>query len=189
MEVKALIQTGLENVKRSIDRALEGLTPAEIKWQPRADANSIGIILFHVARSEDGSIQSMLQSKPQLWESGKWYQKLKKAIDDRGAHYTEQQVAAFIVPDMKDLLGYFEAVHAQTFEYLKTLTPDKLDQKVNLPPMGPPPQRAPGGQAGPPRRPPFEPIVGSILLHTVTHLAQHAGEISYLRGLQRGMDK
>jgi len=28
-----------------------------------------------------------------------------------------------------------------------------------------------------------------MLLMTVTHSAQHAGEISYLRGLQRGMDK
>jgi hypothetical protein len=28
-----------------------------------------------------------------------------------------------------------------------------------------------------------------MLLMTITHLAQHAGEISYLCGLQRGMDK
>jgi hypothetical protein len=46
----------------------------------------------------------------------------------------------------------------------------------------------PAGNA-PPRRPPFEPIVGLMLMHEVTELAGHAGEISYIRGLQRGMDK
>jgi len=46
----------------------------------------------------------------------------------------------------------------------------------------------PAGNAHP-RRPSVEPIVGSMLMHEVTELAEHAGEISYLRGLQRGMDK
>ena len=46
----------------------------------------------------------------------------------------------------------------------------------------------PAGNA-PPRRPLFEPITGAMLMHEVTELAGHAGEISYLRGLQRGMDK
>jgi len=40
----------------------------------------------------------------------------------------------------------------------------------------------------PPKRP-FNPIVGSMLVHEMTELAGHAGEISYIRGLQRGMDK
>ena len=53
MEMNELIQNGLENSKRVIDRTLDGLTPAELKWQPRPDANSIGLILFHCIRSED----------------------------------------------------------------------------------------------------------------------------------------
>jgi len=42
MEMNELIQNGLENEKRVIDRTLDGLTPAELKWQPRPDANSMG---------------------------------------------------------------------------------------------------------------------------------------------------
>jgi len=84
MEMKELIQNGLENVKRGFDRTLDGLTPAELKWQPRPDANSIGLILFHSIRTEDSSIH-MLQGKLQLWESGEWYQKFHKAINDGGA--------------------------------------------------------------------------------------------------------
>ena len=185
MEMNELIQNGLENSKRVIDKTLDGLTAEELKWQPKPDANSIGLILFHMIRIEDSMVHR-IQGKPQIWETEKWYQKFNKTIEDGGAHYTAEQVAAFVVPDIKDLLAYSEMVRKNTLEYLKGLKPKDLDKKVNLPP--PPPSTAmPAGNAG--RRPPFEPIVGSMLMHEVTELAGHAGEISYLRGLQRGMDK
>ena len=190
METKELIQIGLANVKRALDRTLDGLTPAEVKWQPRPDANSIGIILFDIARSEDASIQSRLQGKPQLWEAEKWYQKLNKAASDTGGHYTAEQVAAFVVPELKDLQDYAEAVRQRALEYLKDLAPADFDKKVVLPPMGPPPGSIPAGAPNQPRVSPFRDMtVGSMLMMNVTHFAQHAGEISYLRGLQRGMNK
>ena len=185
MEMNELIQNGLENSKSVIDRTLDGLTPAELKWQPRPDANSIGLILFHCIRSEDRLIH-ILQGKPQLWESEKLYQKFNKTIEDGGAHYTAEQVAAFVVPDVKDLLAYSEMVRKNTLEYLKGLKPKDFDKKVNLPPP-PTPIVIPAGRPIPMR--PFNPIVGSMLVHEVTELAGHAGEISYIRGLQRGMDK
>lgn len=185
MEMKELIQNGLENSKRVIDRTLDGLTTGELKWQPRPDANSIGLILFHCIRSEDHGIHR-LQGKLQLWETEKLYQKFNKTIDDSGAHYTAEQVAAFVVPDLKELLVYAEAVRKNTLEYLKGLKPKDFDKEVNLPPP-PVPAVIPAGSPVPSR--PFNPIVGSMLVHEVTHLSEHAGEISYIRGLQRGMDK
>ena len=114
------------------------------------------------------------------------YQKFNKTIDDSGAHYTAEQVAAFVVPDLKELLVYAEAVRKNTLEYLKGLKPKDFDKEVNLPPP-PVPAVIPAGSPVPSR--PFNPIVGSMLVHEVTHLSEHAGEISYIRGLQRGMDK
>lgn len=184
MENKELIQTGLQNVKRGLDRTLDTLTPAELKWQPRSDANSIALILFHMIRAEDSSIQSMIQGKPQLWESDKWYQKLNKASTDSGSHYTAEQVAGFVI-DFKESMAYGEAVRKQTLGYFEKIKPEDFDKKLNLPPMPPPPAGAPPA----PPRPAFNFTVGTMLLMLVTHLSQHAGEISYLRGLQRGMNK
>ena len=186
MEMNELFQNGFENVKRVLDRTLDGLTPAELKWQPRSDANSIGLILFHSIRSEDHAIHR-LQEKPQLWESEKWYQKFNKKIEDGGAHYTADQVASFVVPDQRELLAYAEAVRKETVNYLKGLKPKDLDKKVNLPP--PPAHMVMPSGRPVPKWPPFDPIVGMMLLHEVNHLSEHAGEVSYLRGLQRGMDK
>lgn len=186
MEMQELIQHGLDNAKRVLDRKLEGLTAAELKWQPRPDANSIGLILFHVIRVEDIIVQR-IQDKPQLWESEKWYQIFGKTAEDSGAHYTAQQVTAFIVPDLKELLAYAVTVRKYTLEYLKQLKPKDFDRKVNLPPPPASVITTSGSAISP--RPPVNPVVGSELMHLVTELSGHAGEISYIRGLQRGMDK
>ena len=175
MESKELITAGLDSIKRTVDRVLDGLTQDEISWHPRPDANSIGLILFHMARSEDSFVNRMIQGKPQLWETGKWYTKLNKGLDDGGAHYTAEQVAGFFVPDLKLLQAYADAVRKQTLDYIAKVTPEMLDKEVIMP------------QMGPVKRPPSN--VGKILQMNVTHLSGHAGEISYIRGLKRGMDK
>lgn len=175
MESKELIKAGLDNIKRMVDRTLDGLTYDEVSWHPKPDANSIGLILFHMARSEDSFVNRLIQGKPQLWETGKWYKILNKELDDGGSHYTEEQVAGFIVPDLQDLQAYTDAVRKQTLDYLTNITPENFDREVEMPQMGsikPPPT-----------------TVGMLLLMNVTHLSQHAGEVSYLRGLKRGMDK
>ena len=188
MEAKELVKFGLENTKKITDKTLDGLTPAELSWHPKPDANSIGLIIFHMARSEDGFVNHIIQGKTPIWETGKWYLKLNKDIKDTGAHYTAEQVNNFIVPDLKDIQAYADTVRKQTLKYLKDLTPQDMDRKVVLPPPPQPPKNA-DGTTPPPHKPPFENIVGILLLYTVSHLAEHAGEISYIRGLKRGLDK
>lgn len=144
MQGNELIQLGLGNVQRIIDRVMEGLTPAEIKWQPRPDANSIGLLLFHIARSEDNFVQTLLQGKPQLWIGSQWCQKLGKEQTDTGSRYTAEQVAGFTCPDINFLRAYSSAVRQNTLDYLKTVTPENLDASVNLLPMGPPPSAVGG---------------------------------------------
>ena len=61
------------------------------------------------------------------------YQKFNKTIDDTGAHYTATKIAAFVIPDLKELLVYAEAVRKNTFlEYLKGLKPKDFDKLKTL---------------------------------------------------------
>lgn len=139
-------------------------------WRPACGSNSIGLILFHTVRSEDSFIQGRLKGKPEVWETGKWYQKLGVAKSEAGAHYTVEQVNAFPMPKLADLMDYYTAVRAQTMSYLKTVTAAAFDKKYKMPYFG-------------------EITMAGIFSIIVNHSAQHIGEISYLRGLQRGMDK
>jgi hypothetical protein len=169
MDVKELIRLELDNGKRGISKVLDGLTRQEITWRPCSGCNSIGLIVYHVARFEDSVIQNRIQAKPQLWESARWYQKMTLPLEDTGAHYTIDQVNAFSVPELADIVGYSEAVRVRTLEYLDNLPSDEISRQITMW-RGPMP-------------------VGGVLAVLVGHTFQHMGEISYLRGIQRGMDK
>jgi uncharacterized damage-inducible protein DinB len=185
MEIKELISSDLEQCRGGINRTLQGLSDDEINWHPHSDANSIAPILFHLARLEDSMI-STLSGKPSLWDTDKWYVKLHKDQNDRGAHYTTDQVAKFAMSNVKDLLAYYDAARARTMDFLKSVSPERFDEKVNMPAPPPPPKDAPLRPA-PPRRP--EPTVGRMLAMILNESLSHGGEISYIRGLKRGMDK
>lgn len=147
------------------------LTQHEYMWRPSCGCNSIGLIVFHVARSEDMFVQARLQGKPQIWEAGKWYQKLNMAENEAGSHYSVDQVNAFPVPEATDLVGYFETVRASTIDYLESLNEADFGRKITVLPF------------------PGETTVAAMFSLVVNHATGHFGEISYIRGLQRGMDK
>ncbi len=170
MELKDFIQTSLNGSQRNIKRATDGLTKQEILWRPGPECNSIGIILFHVIRSEDTFIQSTIQKKPTVWETDKWYDRLGLPATDTGSGYTVEQVQAFKAPELADLMAYFEAVRAKTNEYAASLTPAICDQKVQWGRMG-------------------EFSIGALMALVANHASQHIGEISYIRGQQRGCNK
>ena len=169
MELKDYIKNEFDGLKRASTRILNTMTQQEIMWRPACGCNSMGLILFHVARSEDSFVQGRLRGQPQIWESGKWYNKLNMEETDTGSHYTVDQVNSFVVPDMKVLLDYYDAVRAGTLDYLSTLTSSAFDKAVKLP-FG-------------------EFTVAGVFSLVVSHSAQHLGEISYQRGILRGMDK
>jgi len=58
-----------------------------------------------MARSEDSFVNARIQSKPTIWESGKWYQKLNKPVNDTGSHYTAEQVSRFESAGIERIAG------------------------------------------------------------------------------------
>ena len=172
MNLSDFILDNLDLTQRALMAAIDGLTTEELTWRPGAEANPIGFILWHQARCEDTYIQSLIRQQPQVWVSDKWYQKLNLPEDawENGNDYTVEQVAAFPVPKLQDLLDYAEAVRAQTVEYLNGITPDKFDEVI--------------------QQPEFRGItVGKLFSYMLSEITQHIGQIAYLRGLQRGLDK
>ena len=170
METREFIQGALDRVKQTTTRIVTGLSPHELMWRPGPECNSIGLILFHQARSEDAFVQGRILGQPQVWELEKWCQKLNMPVSESGSHYTPEQIATFRVPELKDLMGYSEAVRARTLEYLKGKNNDEFNKTINMPRLG-------------------DITIGALFTLIVVHSAQHIGDISYLRGMQRGLNK
>lgn len=171
MDMGEFIKIELEWLQQGIDRVTGDLSLAELKWQPQPEGNPIGFLLYHIARTEDRFIQVSLQGKRPIWVSEKWYEKLNIPENDSGGFgYTEEMVSSFNIPEIGIIQEYSEAVRAQTVELLDNATPEKFDEIINVPPFG-------------------ELTVGTLWVVIVGHHTQHAGEISYIRGVQRGMNK
>jgi hypothetical protein len=171
MEMNDFIIDILNHTQEAVTRAVDGLTREELAFQPDKECNSIGFLLWHQSRAEDSLINGMVQQKPQVWTSENWHQKMKvtENPEDDGWGYTAEQIVAFPVPELKDLLDYAEAVRSQTVEYLKAMTSADFDKVIKTP-FG-------------------ELTIGQMFSLTVCELNQHTGQIAYLRGLQRGLNK
>lgn len=169
MELQRYVGIELSGLKRALERVLRGLTQAEVSWRPASGCNSIGLILFHMARTEDALMQGLLQKKALIWRSEGWYEKLGLAADEEGSNYTVDQVNAFPAPELTDILHYADAVRAKTKEKLRSMPVTAFDEMITFPNYG-------------------EMPVGALFSFMIAHAAEHIGEISYLRGMQRGMD-
>ncbi len=170
MELTDFVLDTLKTVDQGINRSVDGLSYHEVIWRPGPQSNSIGHILFHIARFEDSAIQSRIQGRPEIWETENWHQRLNLPVKASGHGYSLETLAAFVVPELKDLLAYLGAARAKTSDYLKSIQPAELDRIIGSPRYGDRPVRA---------------LIGRLLIHA----AEHAGEIAYLRGVQRGLDK
>jgi uncharacterized damage-inducible protein DinB len=170
MELKEYIQSELNGQKRTTGRVLKELKQGEYEWRPACGCNSIGLILFHISRSEDQFLSKIL-GKPQLWDTEKWYDKLKTSQTEAGSHYTADQVNAFPCPDGGNLAAYFEAARGRTGDALSAMSAADLGQKITVTPF------------------PGETTVAAMFSLIVNHAAGHFGEMAYVRGIQRGLDK
>ena len=169
MDVKELTAKSLNRSREYLNKSLDGLTQEEFAWRPKPDCNSIAFILWHVTRVEDHFINRLFQRQEEIYESDGWRQKLGTPGDSSGYNYTVEQLQAWQAPKLEALKGYASAVRQKTLDFLEHITDAKLAEV-------PRPERSPD-------------TVAASLAHISNEIAQHTGQIAYLRGMQRGLNK
>ena len=163
MDTIEFVSQSLRQVHIRLLASCEGLAQEQVLWRPVPTANNIGFILWHVARAQDDLVKGVLGAGASIWVS-------------RGIHEAFGQPAqapdpgdrmglrALRIPSLNTLLDYLEATHAQTIDFVSTLTPERLDTSP--------------GQGD------SSPTLGASLRHLITHQNNHHGQIDYIRGLQ-----
>jgi hypothetical protein len=163
---KEAIQSGLEEYLQDLQRALEGLTPAEVRWQPTLHTNHIAWLVWHMARSEDVLV-SRLRRSPEVWQAAGWADRFRMDLASTGNGQTMEEVRAMPEIPLTDLMAYFDAVRAVTRQYLEQATDADLAQEYHL------------------RR---GAVTGSwVLGHILVEESQHVGQVALLRGMMRGL--
>ena len=166
MKWQTLIVDVFEQIPQGLGSALDGLNQEDLNHQPSHDSNSIGWLVWHLARVQDRVITGMMNEE-ELWIKEGWHARFNRPADlqDFGLGHTPEDLAAFKSPDVRTLLDYHQAVHSQTKRYLTNLSEMELDQKFVHPKFH---------------------TVGVRLAALINDNLQHTGQVAYLRGLLKG---
>jgi hypothetical protein len=164
MKSSELLADAFSRIQEEVHSAVEGLTPDQLSTRPLDAGNSIAWLVWHLTRIQDDHLADA-GGYEQTYVTDSWHERLGLPFDpaDTGYGHSAEDVAA--VRAGGDLLiGYYDAVHARTAEYLKGLTENDLDRIVD-------------------RRwnPPV--TLGVRLISVISDDLQHVGQAAYVRGL------
>ena len=167
MDAKELLLRSLEQSHGYLTKALDGLTQEEATWSPSPECNSIAFILWHTTRVEDFFVNRVIQRGKELYETEKWQEKLGTPL--KAYQYSVEELQSWPAPKLEILKEYVKSVRQKTLAFLNSIPPERLSEV-------PRPDRSPDS-------------IGATLEHMTTEIALHVGQIAYLRGIQRGLDK
>jgi hypothetical protein len=145
--------------------AVDGLDADALTTAPGPGANTIGWLVWHLARVQDHHVAELLDTD-QIWTTSDWPARFGLAPDphDTGYGHDADDVTR-VRPDGPDaLLGYLHEVDGRTRGMLERLTGAELDRVVD-------------------RR--WDPPVtlGVRLVSIADDSLQHVGQAAYVRGL------
>ena len=152
-------------LRELVQAAVDGLSPDELAHPPVPGANTVGWLVWHLARVQDDHIAEVA-GRPQVWQDGDWARRfgLEPGTTETGYGWSAEQVAALRPESADALIAYYEAVAARTDAFLATLTDADLDRVVDerwVPPV----------------------TLGVRLVSVVDDDLEHVGQAAYARGL------
>ncbi|MQA77888.1 MAG: DUF664 domain-containing protein [Streptosporangiales bacterium] len=152
-------------INEEVHQVVDGLTLDQLATRLDPDANSIGWLVWHLARVQDDHVADAARID-QVWTSQGWVDQFGLPFDPRAIGYghSSDEVGAVRVASGELLTGYHDAVHEQTVRYVERLTDDDLPRIVDTrwdPPV----------------------TLAVRLVSVVSDCLQHAGQAAYVRGV------
>ncbi|MEE1795594.1 DinB family protein [Streptomyces sp. BE308] len=168
MNSAGLLAESFGRVREAVHSAAEGLPPDHLNARLDDGANSIAWLLWHLARVQDDHIADAAGTE-EVWLAQGWSDRFALPFEERATGYghSAEEVAAVRVDSAEPLLGYYDAVHERTLEFVTGLNGHALDRIVDegwSPPV----------------------TLGVRLVSVLAEGLQHAGQAAFVRGsLQR----
>jgi uncharacterized damage-inducible protein DinB len=164
MNFRHLLLDSFGRIRKAYSDVLDGISDEQLEYRSDADANSIAWLCWHLTRIQDDHVAGAA-GLPQVWTSQGWYERFALPLppEDHGyGHRSEQAAVVKASPEL--LVGYHEAVYAQTVGVIEALSEADLDRIVDES---------------------FDPPVtfGVRLVSVIADDLQHTGQAAYVRGL------
>lgn len=162
-----LLVDAFDRVRESVHEVVEGLDRSGLRFRVDERANTVAWLVWHLTRIQDDHVAgaSGAANLEQVWLRDGWVDRfgLPFGRTEHGYGHNADDVAAVDVPP-ELLLGYHDAVHAQSVGYLRSLPDEAYDEVVDAS-WDPPVTRA------------------VRLVSVVNDDLQHVGQAAFVRGI------
>ncbi len=170
MDTVSLLRNQLQATYRLLDNTIADVSLEQAHWLPPGLANPIGACYAHVVIATDAIMSAMIMHTAPLmagaWAGRTGASEPMPVREDYATGYAAWTRRVQV--DLPAMRQFANAVYAAADQFLATLTPDALDQTVDLSALG-------QGQVS----------LGMVLSRQIIgHIEQMCGEISCLKGLQ-----
>ncbi|MAT45385.1 MAG: hypothetical protein CL609_23905 [Anaerolineaceae bacterium] len=113
------------------DLLLDNLDEKTFRHIPANQEHSIAWNLWHMARIEDCTMNTLVAGTPTIFEKQQWKEKFNFPFTDTGNNMPPNQIIVLSETiDLSALRTYRQMVALQTRTIIKNLTPEDLKQKV-----------------------------------------------------------
>ncbi len=165
------IDSGLNEAFDKLKRALDGLSEDELHWRPALESNTIDWMVWHMARVEDNWVNVRLRESESIWDRDGWAERCGVEVPDNGYGQSAEEIRAIPPFNVPLVMDYYAAVRQGTTDYFENeMQEEDLNKEV------------------PHAR--YDPInYAWVLGHLLCEEAEHLGQIEYLRGMMRGINK
>ncbi|MFH8381448.1 DUF664 domain-containing protein [Kitasatospora sp. NPDC018058] len=159
-----LLVDAFDRIRETVADVVDGLTPQQLAFRVQDSANSIAWLVWHLTRVQDDHVADAAD-REQVWTAEGWADRfaLPFAASSTGYGHRPAQVAK-VTATAELLLGYHEAVHARTADYVRGLDNRSLARIVDeswQPPI----------------------TLGVRLISVIADDLQHVGQAAFVRGL------
>ncbi|MFG2617389.1 DinB family protein [Streptomyces sp. NPDC048507] len=165
MKGTEVIADGFGRIREVVHETVGGLSADRLNARIDPAANSVAWLVWHLTRVQDDHVADAA-GLGQVWTAGGWEERFGLGLPAGATGYgqTARQAGTVRVDSSELLLGYFDAVHAQTLDFLRGLAAADLDRVVDErwdPPV----------------------TLGARLVSVLADDLQHAGQAAYARGV------
>jgi hypothetical protein len=164
MKSNELLVDAFVRIHEAVSATLDGTDDGSLIRRPSGNGNSIAWLIWHLSRIEDSQVASAAGLE-EVWTSQEFAGRFDLPLpegDTGYGHSTGQVDSVRAAPEL--LLAYYDAVHRQTVEFLRTLGDGDFDRIVDYrwdPPV----------------------TLGVRLVSTIADCLQHVGQAAYAKGL------
>jgi len=132
MHPRDLLVDGFDRIHDSLRAAIDGLSPDRLAHRIAPGANPIGWLAWHLLRVQDDHVADVAE-REQVWTAEGWVERFALDLDAAATGYgfDDAEVDRVRVPSTDVLLGYSDAVHARTAEFLHGIDADDLERVVD----------------------------------------------------------